>query len=130
MVSKPDTGQYASEEAEPRRGWTRGSVPTRTMGPKMGGLGGPTLIGEGNECQRRRWPRRGRGWIVRSHIGWGGERAFFIRVWKSLPSRCVLKTLRGNPKGKAQRGQYLLAVGSGRYSFSLLNLLSLLHGKG
>ena len=25
-------------------------------------------------------------------------RAFFIRVWKSLPSRCVLKTLRKSPK--------------------------------
>jgi len=23
-------------------------------------------------------------WIVRSHIGWGGEESFFIRVWKPL----------------------------------------------
>ena len=29
---------------------------------------------------------------------------FFIRVWKSLPSRHVLKTLKESPKGKAQRG--------------------------
>ena len=34
---------------------------------------------------------------------------------KPLPGRHVLKTLRGSPKGKAQRGQYLLAVGLGRY---------------
>ena len=27
--------------------------------------------------------------------------AFFIRVWKPLPSRHVLKTLRGSSKGKA-----------------------------
>ena len=50
---------------------------------------------------------------VRSHISWGvGEvnETFFIRVWKPLPSRCVLKTLR-----EAQRGQYLLAVDLGCY---------------
>ena len=35
---------------------------------------------------------------------------FFIRVWKSLLSRRVLKTLRGSPKGKTQRGQYLLQM--------------------
>ena len=42
-----------------------------------------------------------RGWIVSSHIGWRGER--------NIPH--VLKTLRGSLKGKAQGGQYLLAVG-------------------
>ena len=34
---------------------------------------------------------------MRSHIGWRGE-AFFIRVWKSLPSIHVLKTLRESSK--------------------------------
>ena len=33
----------------------------------------------------------------------GGERSILIKVRKSLPSRCVLKTLRGNPKGKTQK---------------------------
>ena len=37
-------------------------------------------------------------------------------MWKPLPSRRVLKTLRGSPKGK-ERGQYLLAVGLGRYKW-------------
>ena len=32
---------------------------------------------------------------------------FFRRVWKPFRNRLVLKTLRRNPKGKAQRGQYL-----------------------
>ena len=41
--------------------------------------------------------------------------AFFIRVWKSLPNRRIVKILRGIPKGKAQRGQYVLAVGLGCY---------------
>ena len=49
-------------------------------------MGDPTSVGEENET-------------------------FFIRVWKPLPSRCVLKTLRGSLKGKAHKGQYLLAVG-------------------
>ena len=50
MVSEPDTGRCASEEDEPQ-GWTRGGVPVRTLGPEGGGLGSPTSIREGNECQ-------------------------------------------------------------------------------
>ena len=61
---------------------------------------------------------------LRSHIGWKGERNILNKVWKPLPSRRVLKTLRGSTKRKAQRGQYLLAVGLGCYikngNFSLL----------
>ena len=49
-------------------------------------------------------------------IGEGNE-AFFIRMWKPLPSRHVLKTLRGSPKGKAERGQYLLTVSLGCYKW-------------
>ena len=44
-----------------------------------------------------------------------GNEAFFIRVWKTLSSRRVLKTFRESPKGKAQREQYLLDVGLGHY---------------
>ena len=67
------------------------------------------------------------GWIVRSHIGWGGVGAFFIRVWKPLPSIRVLKTLRGSSKGKTQRRQYILAVGLSCYSIScqVINIASL-----
>ena len=32
-----------------------------------------------------------KGWIVRSHIGWRGNEAFLISVWKPLSSRRVLK---------------------------------------
>ena len=38
------------------------------------------------------------------------NKIFILRMWKPLPSRRVLKTLKGNPKGEAQREQYLLAV--------------------
>ena len=49
--------------------------------------------------------------MVRSHIGWGGERIIFYKGVKApLPSRRVLRILMGSPKGKVQRGQYLLAV--------------------
>ena len=66
MVSQPDTGRCVNEEAEPQKGWTQDSVPAKTLGPE-GGLGVPTSIGEGNECQQGRWTPRG--WIVRFHIG-------------------------------------------------------------
>ena len=44
------------------------------------------------------------GWIVRSHNGWRGERNIFYTRFKNLE---------GSPKGKAQRGQYLLALDLG-----------------
>ena len=44
-----------------------------------------------------------------------GIKPFLLRVWKPL-SMCF-KTLRGNPKEKAQRGQYLLAMGLGCYKW-------------
>ena len=48
----------------------------------------------------------------------GGERNIFHKgVDTSLPSRRVLKTVRENPENKAQREQYLLAVGLGYYTF-------------
>ena len=57
MVLKPDIGRCASKEAEPRRG-----VDTRRRASKENG----TSVSEDAR------PRRG--WIVRSHIGWRGER--------------------------------------------------------
>ena len=50
-------------------------------------------------------PQRGVDCEIPTSVGKENE-AFFIRVWKPLLSRRVLKTLRGSPKGKAQRGQY------------------------
>ena len=50
----------------------------------------------------------------------------FIKVWKHLTSRRVLKTLRGNLKGKAEKGQYLL-LDWDRYPMwiTVLNLINL-----
>ena len=63
MVSEPDTGQCASEETEPRRGWTRDSVPARTLGFEGGLIRGShidwrreqvparTLASKGVDCE-------------------------------------------------------------------------------
>ena len=60
-------------------------MPVRTLGPKGGGFGaGPTSIGEMNECQRGRWAPKG-GWIVMSHIGWGGEQKHPLKGCGNLP---------------------------------------------
>ena len=64
------------------------------MGPEGDGLWDPTSVGEKNETP-------------------------FIRVWKPLPRRRVLKILWGNLKGKAQRRQYLLAVCLGCYNYAI-----------
>ena len=90
MVLEPDIGRFTNEEAEPS-GWTRGKMSATTLDPEGGGLRDPTSVGEENKT-------------------------IFIRVWKPLFRRGVLKTLRENPEGKAQRRQYLLAVGLSRYN--------------
>ena len=48
MVLELDIGRYASKEAEAQKEVDMRGVPTRTLGPEGGGLGGPTSIGEGN----------------------------------------------------------------------------------
>ena len=45
------------------------------------------------------------------------NKTFFIRVWKSLSSRRVLKTLSESPGGKTYREQYLLVVDLSRYKW-------------
>ena len=60
LVSEPDTGRCASKEAKPQRGSEHEAVcQQRRWASKEGGLGGPTSIGEGNECQRGRWTPKG-----------------------------------------------------------------------
>ena len=56
MVSEPDTGLCASEEAKPRRRWTRGGVPTRTLGLEGGGLGGPHRLKKGMSASKDAGP--------------------------------------------------------------------------
>ena len=37
------------------------------------------------------------GWIVRSHIGWRGERSIPYKGVETSPDQTCLKTLRGSP---------------------------------
>ena len=55
------------------------------------------------------------GWIVMSHIGWVEEQITLYKGMETFPQQTRFKALRGCPKRKAQRGQYLLAVDLGRY---------------
>ena len=115
LASKPDTGRCASEEAKPQTWVDSRQRANKDAGPQRG------WIGRSHIDWRKEWmPARTlglkEGWIVRSHIDWEENKTFFIMVWKPLPSRHVLKTLRRISEGKAQRGQYLLAVGLGRYN--------------
>ena len=97
MISKPDTGQCANEEAEPWRGRTQGDMPARTLGLEGGGLGGLTSIGEWNECQRGHWALNKSGMWDPTSVK-KENKTLFIRVWKPLPSRRVLKIERENSK--------------------------------
>ena len=75
--------------------------------PKGSGFGGdPTSIVEKNECQQGHCAPKESGLWDPTSIGEENETSF-IRVWKTLPSRHVLKTLRGSSKGKAQKGHGL-----------------------
>ena len=42
-------------------------------------------------------PRRG-WWIVRSNIGWGGERTIIYKDVEIISNKCILKILRGSPE--------------------------------
>ena len=45
----------ASEEAEPQRRVNTRQCASKNAGSRTGGFGGPTSIGEGNECQQGYW---------------------------------------------------------------------------
>ena len=80
-------------EAEPEGGGYE-AVCSKDTGYRRGvDWGGPTSIGEGNECQRRRWTPKGVDCEIPHRLGEENEIPF-IRVWKHLPSRRVLKILR------------------------------------
>ena len=91
MVLELDTRRCAIEEAEPQRGWTRGGC-QHDARPWRGWIGGSHIDWRREWVSVRTLGSEGE-WIVRSHIGWEENETFFVRVWKPLPSKCVLKTL-------------------------------------
>ena len=67
-------GDVPTRMLMPGGGWTRGSVPARMLSLEgKGGLGRPISIGEREQMPARTLGLEGE-WIMRSHIGGGGER--------------------------------------------------------
>ena len=84
MVSEPDTGQCASKGTEPRREVDTEQCASADVGPRRG-----------VECEISHRLERGTsasddigpqmGWIVRSHIGWGGEQIILFKGVETSP---------------------------------------------
>ena len=98
MVSEPETERCANEEAEPRSGVDTRCV-SKDVGPQRGGFGVVShRLEKGTSASEDAGPQRG--WIVRSHVDWRRDKAFFIRMWKPLSNKRILKILKGSLKGK------------------------------
>ena len=74
----------SARRLSPEGRWTRGGVPAWTLGPEGGGLEGHILIGERERVLARTLGLEG-GWIVRSHIGWTGERIILYKGVETFP---------------------------------------------
>ena len=61
MISKLDIRRCASEETKLQRGVDTRRCASKDAELRRGWIGGPTLIGEGNECQQGRWAPKGGG---------------------------------------------------------------------
>ena len=66
-------------------------------------MGGQHQLEKGTSVSEDAGPQRGLDCEIPHRLG-RRTKHFFMGVWKPLPSRRVLKTLRGSPKGKAQGG--------------------------
>ena len=115
IVSEPDTGRCVSLLAVPRRGVDTRRCASKDAGPKGGWIWRRSHI----DWRKERVPARTLGpeggWIVMSHINWGREQITIYKGVDTFPLQTRFKALRGTPKGKAQREQYLLAVDLDRY---------------
>ena len=56
MVSEPDTGRCASEEAEPRRGVDTRRCSSKDVGPQRGGFGVPHQLEKGTSASEDAGP--------------------------------------------------------------------------
>ena len=68
----------------PEGGWTRGGVPVRMLDPKEGWIARvPHRLENGTSANEDAGPEVG--WIVRSHIDWGGERNTLYKGVETFP---------------------------------------------
>ena len=73
----------ASEEAEPRRGWHEAVWQQGRRTLKEDGLGVPHRLEKGKSASEDAGPKGE--WIVRSHIGWGGEQSILYKSVETSP---------------------------------------------
>ena len=74
----------------PEGGWIRGGVQARTLGLEGGvDCGVPHRLEKGTSANEDAGPSGG--WIVRSHLGWRGERNIFLQ-------KCSFKNFERKPE--------------------------------
>ena len=120
MVLEPDTGRCASEEIVPRRG-----VDTRRCASKDSGswrevdlVGVPHRLEKGMSASEDARPWRG--WIVISHIGWGGERNTLYMGVGTSPWQTYFKNLEGKPERESPKKIISASVGLGCYKYGFV----------
>ena len=86
MVLEPDTGRCANEEAKLQRGVDTGA--SEEAKPRRG-------VDTRRCASKDAGPRRE--WLVRSHIGWGGERNILYKSVETFPYQTHFKALRESP---------------------------------
>ena len=81
----PHTGRCVSLLTVPRRGVDMRRCASKNAGPQRGvNLGVvPHRLEEGKSASEDTGPRRG--WIVMSHIGWGGEQITLYKGVETFP---------------------------------------------
>ena len=83
MVSEEDIRWCVNEDARPQRGMDTVAVCQQgCWAPKGSGLWIQHRLKRGTSVSEDAEPRRG--WIVRCHVGWGGERNNFYKGVETL----------------------------------------------
>ena len=78
MISELELSDVPAKRLSPEGGEHEAVCHQGRWTPKRGGLGAPTSIGGGNECQWGRWALKGGG-LWDPHIGWGEERSILYQ---------------------------------------------------
>ena len=112
MELEPEIGWCANEEVVPQREVDTRRCAIRTLAPKGGRFdGGPTSIGERNECQRGRWALKGMDLVVIPHQLEKGTSAHEdIEPWMGvdceIPHRLGKSGFSDGPTSIRERNEY------------------------
>ena len=87
-------------------------MPARPPSGRIGGV--PQRLDNGTSASENTGPRRG--WIVRFHIGWGGERNILYMSVETSPQQTRFKNLEGKLERKNPKKTISAIGGLGRYN--------------